>query len=46
VDCHAEQVSRYDVGRGRYTADRDTDPLVRSVRLSGADFEAGLILTL
>lgn len=46
VDCHAERVSRYEAGRGRYTAERDTDPLVRSVRLSGADFEAGLILTL
>lgn len=46
VDCHAEQVSRYEPGRGRYTADRDTDPFVRSVRLPGPDFEAELILTL
>jgi hypothetical protein len=46
VDCHAEQVCRYDAGHGRYTADHDTDPLVRSVRVSGLDFEAGLILTL
>lgn len=46
VDSHAEDVRRYDVGHGRYTADYDTDPLIRSVRLSGPDFEAGLILTL
>jgi hypothetical protein len=46
IDCHAEHARRYDVGHGRYTADRDTDALVRSVRLSGPDFEAGLILTL
>lgn len=44
--CHAEQVSRYDIGHGRYTADRDADPLVRSVWVSGPDFEAGFILTL
>ncbi len=45
VDCQAERVSRYEADRGRYTAERDTDPLVRAVRLSGADFGAGLILT-
>jgi hypothetical protein len=46
IDCHAEHATRYDVGRGRYTAVPGTEPLVRSVRLSGRDFEAGLILTL
>jgi hypothetical protein len=46
IDCHAERASRYDVGHGRYTAVRDAEPLVRSVRVSGLGFEAGLILTL
>jgi hypothetical protein len=46
VDCHAEYVRRYDAGHGRYTADLDTDPLVRSVRIPGPSFEDGLILTL
>jgi hypothetical protein len=46
IDCHAEHASRYDVGHGRYTAVGDVEPLVRSVRLSGLGFEAGLILTL
>jgi hypothetical protein len=46
IDCHAEQARRYNVGRGSYTADRDAEPLIRSVRLSGQDFESGLILTL
>jgi len=46
VGCHAEQASRYDIGHGRYTADRDDDPLVRLAWTSGPDFEAGLILTL
>jgi hypothetical protein len=46
TDCHAEQARRYNVGRGGYTADRDAEPLIRSVRLSGQDFESGLILTL
>lgn len=46
IDCHAEQASRYDVGHGRYEVVRGTGPLVRSVRLSGKDFESGLILTL
>lgn len=46
IDCHAEQVRRYDVGRGRYTAADGSELLVRSVRLSGQDFESGLILTL
>jgi hypothetical protein len=41
-----EYVRRYEASHGRYTADRDADPLVRSVRLPGPDFEAGLILTL
>lgn len=35
IDCHAEQVRRYD----------GSELLVRSVRLSGQDFESGLILT-
>jgi hypothetical protein len=46
IDCHPERATRYDAGHGRYTADRDADPLVRAVRVSGPDFEAGLILTL
>jgi hypothetical protein len=46
VDCHVERSRRYDVGHGRYTAVGDVEPLVRSVRLSGQGFEAGLILTL
>jgi hypothetical protein len=46
IDAYAEDVRRYDAGHGRYTADYDTDPLIRSVRRSGPDFEAGLILTL
>jgi hypothetical protein len=46
IDCHAEQARRYNVGRGGYAADRDAEPLIRSVRLSGQDFESGLILTL
>jgi hypothetical protein len=46
IDCHAEQVRRYDVGRGRYTALDRTESLVRSVRVSGESFESGLILTL
>jgi hypothetical protein len=46
IDCHADCPSYYDAGLGRYTAVRDIEPLARSVRLSGQDFEAGLILTL
>jgi len=46
IDCHAERVRRYDAGHGRYAVDRAADPLVRSVRMPGPDFEAGLILTL
>jgi hypothetical protein len=47
ADCYAERVRRYDPGQGRYTEQRDADPLVRSVRLPGTeDFEAGLVLTL
>jgi hypothetical protein len=46
IDCYTEQVRCYDVGHGRYAADSAIEPLVRSVRLSGQDFESGLILTL
>jgi hypothetical protein len=46
IDCHAEHVPRFDVGCGRYTAVDGSELLVRSVRLSGQDFESGLILTL
>lgn len=46
VDCHAESPNYYEVGCGRYTSVRDIEPLVRSVRLSGQNFEAGLVLTL
>ena len=45
IDCHAEQVRRYDVGRGTYTAG-SSELLVRSVRRPGRGFESGLILTL
>ncbi|MEV6524491.1 hypothetical protein AB0M43_21265 [Longispora sp. NPDC051575] len=45
-DCWDEQPRRYVPGEGTYTADRETDPLVRSVRVPAADFEDGLILTL
>jgi hypothetical protein len=45
IDCHAEQPRYYDAGRGSYTMVRDIEALVRSVRLSGQDFESGLILT-
>lgn len=46
VDCHAEPARRYEVGRGCYTADRESEPLVRSVRRPGQGFESRLILTL
>jgi hypothetical protein len=39
-------ITRYQPGHGRYAADKDTDPLVRSLRLSGQPFEDGLILSL
>lgn len=45
-DCYSEPVSRYEAGLGRYTADPDHDPLVRSVRRPAEGFDAGLILTL
>lgn len=46
IDCHAERASRYEAGKGRYTAVAGTEPLVRCVRLTGQGFEDGLILTL
>ena len=46
VDSPAVHVRRYEAGHGRYTADKDTDPLVRSLRMSSQPFEDGLILTL
>lgn len=46
VDCRADPVRRYEVGRGCYTSAGGGELLVRSVRLSGQDFESGLVLTL
>jgi hypothetical protein len=36
----------YEPGKGSYRGSQDPDPLVRSIRVSGDDFETGLILTL
>jgi hypothetical protein len=47
VDCYAQpRPGRYVPGKGHYEAERDGDPLVRTVRHPAADFESGLILTL
>lgn len=46
VDSPGVYVRRYEAGHGGYTAEKDTDPLVRSLRLSSQPFEEGLILTL
>jgi hypothetical protein len=46
IDCYTEWTTHYVPGAGRYDGARDQDPLVRSVRHPGPDFESGLILTL
>jgi hypothetical protein len=47
IDCYSEPAGlRYVPGKGTYDAERDDDPLVRSVRYPAATFESGLILTL
>ncbi len=45
VEAQAEITRRYDPQAGHYQADRDRDPVVRSVRLSARGFENGLILS-
>jgi hypothetical protein len=47
MDCYTEPTPGcYAPGKGRYSGERDDDPLVRSVRHPAATFESGLILTL
>jgi hypothetical protein len=46
LDCRADGTRVYQPGRGTYETAADTDPLIRSVRASASEFEAGLILTL
>jgi hypothetical protein len=46
VDSPADYVRRYQAGTGGYRAEADSDPLVRSLRLSSQPFENGLILTM
>jgi hypothetical protein len=45
LDCWAERTRVYQPERGAYETATDTDPLIRSVRASASEFEAGLILT-
>jgi hypothetical protein len=46
IDCWAERTRAYQPGRGNYETAADADPLIRSVRASAGEFEAGLILTM
>jgi hypothetical protein len=46
VDAWADPVSRYVPDKGEFLGERDDDPLVRDVRLPGADFAQALVLTL
>ena len=46
VDSPVVPVRLYQAGEGSYTIGDETDPLVRSLRLSSQPFEGGLILTL